>query len=76
MSATINISAKPLTADAFAPYGDVLDVDGDPDKIINQGKCGRYHDRADLDFGSDGRAGIRVFKSLNRPVSISFLGVF
>ena len=31
------ISAQPLTAEAFAPFGDVLDCAGDPDKIINAG---------------------------------------
>ena len=56
------IRTEPLTADAFAPFGDVLDTGGDPDKIINQGKCGRYHDRAFVDC-SDGRAGISIFKA-------------
>ncbi len=59
----IRIDAQPLTADAFAPFGDVLDCSGDPDKIINQGFCGRYHDRAELDFGDDGRAGISLFRA-------------
>ena len=58
--------AKPLTAEAFAPYGDLLDVSGEPDKIINQGFCGRYHDRAKMDFGPDGRAGISLFKAKPR----------
>ena len=44
------------------PYGDVLDATGAPDKLINQGRCGRYHDQARLDF-ADGRAGISVFQS-------------
>lgn len=57
------IIARPLTADAFAPFGDVLSVDGAPDKLINQGLCGRYHDRAQLDFGPGGRAGISLFKA-------------
>jgi ureidoglycolate lyase len=56
------IVAAPLTAEAFAPFGDVLEVAGEPDKIINQGQCGRYHDRAELDF-SDGRAGISLFNA-------------
>jgi ureidoglycolate lyase len=56
------IKTERLTAEAFAPFGDLLDCAGDPDKIINQGKCGRYHDRATLDF-SDGRAGISLFKA-------------
>jgi ureidoglycolate lyase len=29
--------------------------------MINQGKCGRFHDRAQLDF-SDGQAGISIFQ--------------
>ena len=54
------IKARPLTPDAFAPFGDVLDTQGVPDRLINAGLCGRYHDRARLDFG-DGRAGISLF---------------
>ncbi|MCR9109637.1 ureidoglycolate lyase [Marivita sp. XM-24bin2] len=59
---TRQIKTEPLTAEAFAPFGDLLDCAGDPDKIINQGLCGRYHDRATLDF-ADGRAGISIFKA-------------
>ncbi|MBE0453203.1 ureidoglycolate lyase [Roseovarius autotrophicus] len=54
------LKTRPLTAEAFAPFGDVLDTSGAPDKLINAGLCGRYHDRARLDF-SDGRAGISLF---------------
>jgi ureidoglycolate lyase len=53
---------RPLTVEAFAPFGEVLDCAGEPDKMINQGLCGRYHDRATLDL-SDGRAGISLFRS-------------
>ncbi len=61
------VQLAPLTADAFAPFGDVLEVAGDPDKIINQGLCGRYHDRAQLDF-SDGKAGISLFNAQARSL--------
>ncbi|MCC5984609.1 MAG: ureidoglycolate lyase [Rhodobacteraceae bacterium] len=54
---------EPLTAAAFAPFGDVLDCTGAPDRIINQGLCGRFHDRARLDFGADGRAGLSLFRA-------------
>ncbi len=60
MSRTITI--QPITPAAFAPFGDLLTTDGDPDRIINQGLCGRFHDRARLDF-SDGRAGLSLFRS-------------
>lgn len=52
--------AKPLTAEAFAPFGDVIEAGGSPDMLINQGACGRFHDRARLDF-TDGRAGLSLF---------------
>tara|TARA_R110000764_G_scaffold33126_2_gene74364 strand:+ start:473 stop:961 length:489 start_codon:yes stop_codon:yes gene_type:complete len=68
MTQTLTLSA--LTAEAFAPFGDVLDVSGTPDKIINQGLCGRHHDRARLDF-SDGRAGISLFNAEPRQFPIT-----
>jgi len=49
-----------LTADAFAPFGDVIELKAAPDRIINQGLCGRHHDLAQMDF-ADGRAGISLF---------------
>lgn len=55
-----HIAIQPLTAKEFAPFGDVLDCAGHPDKVINQGLCNRFHDRAELDFG-DARAGISMF---------------
>ena len=61
------ILLQPLTAEAFAPFGEVLEVRGAPDKIINQGLCGRHHDLADLDFGG-GRAGISVFNAEPRAL--------
>ncbi len=62
------IRTQPLTADAFAPFGDVLQATGQPDRIINAGFCGRWHDRAHLDFGPDGRAGISIFDAQPRPL--------
>lgn len=64
----MKLTCEPLTATAFAPFGDVLDCAGAPDKMINAGLCGRYHDRAQLDFGSDGRAGISVFRAQARSL--------
>lgn len=64
------IGIAPLTAEAFAPFGDVLDAAGAPDKLINQGLCGRFHDRARLDFG-DGRAGISLFLAEPRTLPLT-----
>lgn len=63
-----HIQTKPLTAAAFAPFGDVLEAAGAPDKMINQGLCGRFHDRAALDFGPQGRAGISIFDAAPRSL--------
>lgn len=68
MSNPVFISA--LKAQAFAPFGDVIDVAGEPDKVINQGMCGRFHDRACLDF-SDGRAGVSLFQAKPRALPFS-----
>lgn len=67
---TETLHLEPLTKDAFAPFGDVLEVAGDPDKIINQGLCGRYHDLAQIDI-VDGRAGISLFNAEPRQFPIT-----
>ena len=62
------IRTEPLTAEAFAPFGEVLEAAGAPDRLINQGLCGRFHDRARLDFGPAGRAGISIFRAETRAL--------
>lgn len=69
---SVEIRTEPLTAEGFAPFGDVLDCAGEPDKLINAGLCGRYHDRATLDFGPEGRAGLSLFNAQPRSLPYSF----
>jgi ureidoglycolate lyase len=64
------LKAAPLTADAFHPFGEVLEARGDF-RLINGGLCRRHHDRARLDFG-DARAGISVFKAEARRLPYAF----
>ena len=64
------IQIQPLTPEAFAPYGDVLDCRGAPDKIINQGLCGRYNDRATIDI-DNGRAGLSLFNAEPRALPLT-----
>ncbi|MGI9435945.1 MAG: ureidoglycolate lyase [Geminicoccaceae bacterium] len=68
------IRTAPLTAAAFAAFGDVLETTGEPDKMINQGHCGRWHDQARLDFG-DGCAAISLFRAEPRsfPYSLDMM---
>lgn len=65
------IRPEPLTAAAFAPFGDVLDATGDF-RLINAGLCRRHHDRARLDFGPEGRAGLSIFRAEPRALPYSF----
>jgi ureidoglycolate lyase len=68
---TRTLTPRPLTAAAFAPFGQVLDATGDF-RLINAGLCRRFHDRADLDFGPDGQAGISIFQAEPRALPYSF----
>ena len=43
------LTAAPLTAQGFQPFGDVIDTQRTPDKIINQGMCDRFHDLARIE---------------------------
>ncbi|RVT87019.1 ureidoglycolate lyase [Rhodobacteraceae bacterium CCMM004] len=61
------IVAQPISPEDFAPFGDVIEAAGQPDRIINQGLCGRWHDLARVDF-SEGRAGISVFRAKPRAL--------
>ncbi|MCA3486259.1 MAG: ureidoglycolate lyase [Rhodobacter sp.] len=65
------IPPEPLTAAAFAPFGDVLDASGTPDRMINAGLCARYHDRARIDI-AEGRAGLSVFDAVARSLPYTF----
>lgn len=66
-----SLIAAPLTPEAFAPFGDVLDATGDF-RLINAGLCRRHHDRARLDFGAEARAGISIFQAEPRALPYSF----
>ena len=65
------IKTHPLTAAAFAPFGDVLDPTGEF-RLINEGMCQRHHDCARLDFGPEGRAGISIFNAEARALPYEF----
>lgn len=56
------ITASTATAEAMAGLAELIECTGAPDKLINQGLCGRFHDLAALDI-VDGTAGISLFRS-------------
>lgn len=57
---TRDIQPLPLTPARFAAFGDVIDYEGQPDRVINRGLCGRWHDLARIDI-VDGRVGLSLF---------------
>jgi len=62
---TQRLTAGPLTASAFAEFGQVIEIRDRPDKIINQGMCGRHHALAHPDI-ADGQVGISLFDAKAR----------
>lgn len=66
-----DLIAQPLTAAAFAAFGEVLEATGDF-RRINDGMCHRHHDRAALDFGPQGRAGLSIFDATARSLPYGF----
>lgn len=64
------VHTEPLTHDAFAPFGQVLDATGDF-RLINDGMCRRHHDRATIDAG-DARPGISIFHAEARALPYTF----
>lgn len=66
---------KPLTAEAFAPFGDVIEANDDKNHFaINDGNTERYHDLANVDV-SGGKAIVSIFRStpLPQPISLQMM---
>lgn len=70
MQNTIKIS--PLTASAFAPFGDILCKTQAPSAFhINQGNCLRHHDLAKVEAtGTNARVMINIFSA--KPYGLPF----
>lgn len=63
------LKVEPLTAEAFAPFGDVIDAARRAPVLINDGTCERYDDLALVDVSAnDGRPLISLFKAEPREL--------
>jgi ureidoglycolate lyase len=65
-----------LTAEAFAPFGDVIEIEGRDSRWINESTCRRFDDLAQVDvLESGGRPLLSIFEASPRslPLKISML---
>jgi ureidoglycolate lyase len=66
------IPIEPLTKARFAPYGDVVEIEGTAPLSINQGFAERVDRLAQIDVGSQGgEVNISIFTALARPRPIA-----
>lgn len=72
----LELKAKPLTADAFAPFGDVMDARTSASFPINAGRTQRHHDLATVEtLGENAHTLINIFVSqpITLPLALTFL---
>lgn len=68
---TLRLEPAPLTAEAFAPFGDVIETAGHTPRSINQGTTQRHHDLARIDVGRDqGRPLLNIFVAQPPPLPL------
>jgi ureidoglycolate lyase len=66
---TLALDVQPLTREAFAPFGEVIEASDDARHFtINAGNTERYHDLANIDPGPDGRVIVSLFRGQPRPL--------
>ena len=59
-----SLQIKPLTREDFAPFGDVIEMEGHQSSPMNYGMAERYHALAEVEtLGDDARAIISLVKS-------------
>ena len=65
----IDLPVEPLSAEAFAPFGDVIEVNAAATRyLINEGNTERFHDLAKIDPGPGGRAIVSIFRGQPREM--------
>lgn len=71
------IKAEPLTVEAFAPYGDVIECSEAKQEIsINYGNTTRFHDLFELDVSDEGgEPCVSIFRShpLEQPITVEVM---
>ncbi|TWI52834.1 ureidoglycolate lyase [Pseudomonas duriflava] len=65
------LTPRPLTREAFAPFGDVIETEDRDHFLINNGSTQRFHRLADIDTGPGaGQAIISIFRAQALPLPL------
>ncbi|WP_128929215.1 ureidoglycolate lyase [Bradyrhizobium guangxiense] len=68
----VTLSIEPLTKQAFAPFGEVVETEGKTPLSINQGYAARYNELATIDVAAEGgQVNISWFVASARPAPIA-----
>lgn len=70
------LKARPLTREAFAPFGEVIQEEGAESFVINRGSTLRLHDLCNVSPGADGHVLVSLFRALDAialPYRVSLL---
>lgn len=76
MTNAVTLKIEPLTQEAFAPYGDVIESEGRESMPMNAGMAQRFHALAEVDaIGEEGRGIISLIeaKLFEMPKSVTFV---
>ncbi|BAK75110.1 ureidoglycolate hydrolase [Pseudogulbenkiania sp. NH8B] len=66
---TLDLKVEPLSREAFAPFGDVIEASEAVRHFpINGGNTERYHDLASVEPGPEGRAIVSIFRGQPRAL--------
>lgn len=74
--ASYKLTPKPLTAEAFAPFGEVVQCDGNTPMMINDGNTERYHNLVSTEVeNAEDKIIINIFRAQPRglPMNISMM---
>jgi len=66
---TLRLKPRPLSAAAFRPFGDVMEIKNKTPKLINENHTRRYHDLAAIDTAqNNGKPLLSIFRARPRPL--------
>ena len=71
---TQTLAIRPLTKEGFAPFGEVLQIEGAETRVINGGSCLRFHALATVEaWGEGARAVVSLFRAEPTPLPLRLL---